>query len=446
MENIRKMYFLGIGGIGMSALARYFRNRGVEIHGYDRTATPLTRQLEQEGMSIHYEENLKLIPPGIDLVVYTPAVPATHRELVMFREMHFPIFKRAELLGWVSRNRRTIAVAGTHGKTTTSSIAAHLLRSAGIDCTAFLGGIALNFNSNFVDGKGAWMVAEADEYDRSFLQLQPEVAAILSMDADHLDIYGDPEAVMAQGYMAFSRQVKAGGALLVKSEWAGFFPDAGSFGVGVGDYRAEWKGIVEGHTLFDFFSPQGEVRNLRFPLPGKHNLENATAAMALALQTGLEAEALREGLAGFRGVKRRFERVVENKTVVYIDDYAHHPTELRAAIEAARAFYPGRRLTGIFQPHLYSRTRDFQDGFAEALDLLDVPVLLEIYPAREEPIPGVSSSMLLDKMKNPNRVLLQKDQVLGWIQENQTDVLLTLGAGDIDTLVDPIREILTARS
>ena len=446
LNTLHKIYFLGIGGIGMSALARYFRRRGVEIHGYDRTETPLTQALAGEGMHIHYSEDISRIPEGTDLVVYTPAIPADHRELVYFRENGYAVIKRAELLGMVSHASRTIAVAGTHGKTTTSSLLTWLLHSAGIDCTAFLGGIALDFGSNYVEGHSDWVVAEADEYDRSFLQLQPQMAAILSVDADHLDIYQDAVTMLEQGYLAFARRVRADGRLFVRHDLASYFknlPVATTYGVGAGAYRSEIRGVEDGKMVFDFFSPEGEIKGLRFTLPGRHNVENATVAVALALQAGADEKALREALATFKGIKRRFERVVEGE-VVYIDDYAHHPTELEATIEAARTMYPGRKLTGIFQPHLFSRTRDFQEGFAAALDKLDQPWLMEIYPAREKPIEGVNATLLLNQMHNPNKRLVNREEILDLLQEQRPEVLLTLGAGDIDTLVDPIRNWLQA--
>lgn len=436
------MYFIGIGGIGMSALARYFRRRGIEIYGYDKTETPLTQTLAREGMHIHYQDDPALIPDGIDLVAYTPAVPAAHKELVHFREKGYPVVKRAELLGMVSRASRTIAVAGTHGKTTTSSLLAYVLKTGGVDCTAFLGGIVLDFNSNYVEGSSDWVVAEADEYDRSFLQLQPRMAAILSMDADHLDIYGDPEAMLEQGYLAFAKKVSPEGKLFVRFDLLSHFsnlPHAAGYGVGGGEYRSTITGVEDGKMVFDYESPGINIRGIRLSLPGRHNVENATAVISLALEAGVQEDAIRHALANFKGIKRRFERVFENEQVVYVDDYAHHPAELEATIQAARVLYPGRRLTGIFQPHLYTRTRDFQEGFAAAMDTLDEPWLLEIYPAREEPIEGVNAALILSLMKNPNKRLIRKEDVLQTLAQHPVDVLLTLGAGDIDTLAEPLK-------
>lgn len=439
--DLKTLYFIGIGGIGMSALARYFRRRGADIHGYDKTPTPLTRALEQEGMHIHYSEDLSQIPAGVDLVAYTPAVPPQHKELVWFRENGYTVVKRSELLGMVSRASRTIAIAGTHGKTTTSSLLTYILRTGGIDCTGFLGGIVLDFGSNYVEGGSDWVVVEADEYDKSFLQLQPQMAAILSMDADHLDIYGDPAQMLEQGYLAFAKKVNTEGKLFVRHDLLAHFqnmPHTMGYGLDGGACSSVFCGVEDGKMVFDYTGPKGELKGLKLSLPGRHNVENATVAVSIALEVGVEENAIREALATFRGIKRRFERVFENERAVYIDDYAHHPAELEATINAARTLYPGRRLTGIFQPHLYTRTRDLQEGFAAAMDQLDEPWLLEIYPAREEPIPGVDAGLILRQMHNPDKRLLRKEQVLETLDDHPVDVLLTLGAGDIDMLVEPI--------
>jgi len=445
LQDIKKIYFIGIGGIGMSAIARYFLQRGVEVHGYDRTSTELTRALEAEGMQVHYEEDLSKIPAGVDLVVYTPAVPISHAEYQYFLSNGFPIKKRAEVLGILSRGMKTVAIAGTHGKTTTSSLTAHLLHSTGIDCTAFLGGIARNFESNYVLGSSDWMVVEADEFDRSFLHLHPDIASIMSMDADHLDIYGDAETLLETGFKAFAKQLKPGGTLWLQHSLTHQF-DAStpyrSFGVEGGDYQAHNIRVEKGYFVFDYTSPEGTIAGLRMPLPGRHNVENATVALSIALQLGASEADLRAGLEAFRGVKRRFEIIYRDGEVAFFDDYAHHPTELKAAIGAAKELFPGEKVTGIFQPHLFSRTRDFAEGFAEALDELDEIYLLEIYPARELPIPGVSSDMLIKLMKNHNVQLISKADLLPALQKNKPRVLLTLGAGDIDTLVEPIGQWL----
>jgi len=443
LENLHRVYFIGIGGIGMSALARYFNSRGAAVFGYDKTETTLTKTLVSEGMKIHYKEDLKYIPDHVDLVVYTPAVPDSHLELQYFRTEGYPVKKRAEVLGIISRNLKTIGVAGTHGKTTTSSIVAHVLRTGGIDCTAFLGGIAQNFESNFVWGKDNWAVIEADEYDRSFLHLTPDIAIVLSMDADHLDIYGEHDALKAT-FTEYISQTKSGGKVLVKS---GLPLQNGSkefvtFGIESGDYSAtNWK-VKNGFSTFDVKSPIDNISEAQFTMAGKHNSENAMAAIAVAQLLGIEQNTIKKALASFKGIKRRFERIYENEQVVYIDDYAHHPTELTAAINAARTLFPDRKITGIFQPHLYSRTQDFVDGFAAALDLLDQILLMDIYPARELPIEGVSSKIIFDKMKNPNCTLVTKATLMQELQNKELDVLLSLGAGDIDTFVQPIKSML----
>lgn len=451
MNEIKKVYFIGIGGIGMSAIARYFNSRGVAVFGYDKTSTTLTRTLEAEGMTIHYDENVDAIPEGVNLVVYTPAVPQTHAELVYFREQGFDIKKRAEVLGMLSQNHQTIAVAGTHGKTTTTSILTHLLKVGGVDCTAFLGGIANNFSSNFVDGKSNWMVVEADEYDRSFLQLSPDLAVILSMDADHLDIYGNPDSV-ANGFREFGQRLKPNGQLWLNQKWVtDYFKNeksaAGkewkSYGLETGDIYSDSIHVKNGCFLFDYHADNQYIGGLEFALPGKHNVENATVAVAIALALGVKTTLIREGLATFKGIKRRFEIVFRNDRQVYIDDYAHHPSELIAAIEAARDLNPGKKITGIFQPHLYSRTRDFMEGFADVLSVLDEIILLDIYPARELPIEGISSKVIFDKIENKNKTLATKADVLSILKERNLEVLMTLGAGDIDTLVEPIKNAMT---
>jgi UDP-N-acetylmuramate--alanine ligase len=442
IDQLKKVYFVGIGGIGMSALARYFKGLGAEVHGYDKTETTLTKKLAAEGMYIHYDEDVSQIPTGVDLVIWTPAVPKEHAELQYFLQHSIPLKKRAEVLGIISQNRRTVALAGTHGKTTTSALTAHLLRAGGVEAAAFLGGIAQNFQSNFVNGQSDWVVVEADEYDRSFLHLHPEIAVITSMDADHLDIYGDAAAVHDTGFLAFAKQVH--GTLYVQHSWMPYFDPAKvrSYGVDGGDYRAENLRVEAGYFVFDYKNPTQVIDNLKFPMPGHHNVENATAAISIALQLGLSPEAIRAGLLDFKGIKRRFEFIIRTEKTVYIDDYAHHPTELRAAIGAAKALFPGRKITGIFQPHLYTRTRDFLDGFAAALDELDEVLLLDIYPARELPIPGISSERILEKMSNSNKKLLHKADVINELKKQDIEILLTLGAGDIDTLVETVREWL----
>ncbi|MCA0237434.1 MAG: UDP-N-acetylmuramate--L-alanine ligase [Bacteroidetes bacterium] len=448
---IKKIYFIGIGGIGMSALARYFRLHGAEVHGYDRTETDLTRSLAAEGMHIHYEDDVAFIPENVDLVVFTPAVPKDHAELNWFLERGYPIKKRAEVLGIISRAKRCIAIAGTHGKTTTSTMTSHLMRACGIDATAFVGGISLNLGSNFVEGTSDWVVVEADEYDRSFLHLHPEIAVLNSIDPDHLDIYGTEEAVV-ESYKQFIRQIKPGGKLIyryglpiedVVAELRASGRQAFSFGIEEGDYEAFSVRVVEGQMAFGLHSTIFDWSDFRLNYPGKHNVLNATAAIAATLSAGGFSELLGVAVAGFQGVKRRFEYIVRRQDVVYIDDYAHHPAELEAAISAAKMLYPDRKITGIFQPHLFTRTRDFAEGFAAALDLLDECILLDIYPAREQPIPGITSATIANLMKNPNVNLINKKDLLNLLKTKDIQVLMTMGAGDIDTLIEPIKNLLT---
>lgn len=450
MHNLKKIYFLGIGGIGMSALARYFHKHGVEVHGYDRTETDLTRALVAEGMAVHYEDDPKQIPEGVDLVVYTPAVPKDHAELQWFQAHGYPIQKRAQVLGLISQSKKCVAVAGTHGKTTTSTMVAWLMRRAGVDATAFLGGLSANFGVNFVEGNSDWVVVEADEYDRSFLQLYPQVAIINSIDPDHLDIYGTPEAVV-EAYKQFARQIKPGGTLLYKhglplDELAAELRASGrhvmTFGIDGGDFEAYNLHVADGQMAFGLRSTIVDWSDLRLAYPGRHNVENATAALGAACVAGAFTPELPQALAEFKGVKRRFEYIVRTPAVVYVDDYAHHPAELQATIRAAKMLYPDRHLTGIFQPHLYSRTHDFAQEFAQALDELDTCVLLPIYPARELPMPGVTAHSILDKMTLKDRHLVEKQHLMDWLQQQQPKLILTMGAGDIDQMVKPIAAYL----
>ena len=453
LNTLKKIYFVGVGGIGMSALARYFNHLGVEVFGYDKTATTLTRKLEEEGIKIHYVDSVEMIPVGIEMVVFTPAIPDDHQELTHFRNRNFPIFKRAAVLGMISRSRKTIAIAGTHGKTTTSSIVAWILKYGGVDCTAFLGGIAQNFESNFVQGDSDWVVVEADEYDRSFLQLDPDISLITSMDADHLDIYGDKNQV-EESFHEFIKKSKDNGLILLNQsldprllndEREALYErmvEFEKYGLNATTYSAENLTVEDGFFVFDIKSPVENIERIKFTLPGKHNVENATGAIAIAQQLGISGSDIKMALANFKGVKRRFDFIYRDEKRTYIDDYAHHPTELKAAIQAAKDLFPKRKITGIFQPHLYSRTRDFVDGFAAALDELDEVYLLEIYPARELPIPGVSSQIIFDKMKNPLKYLRNKEDLLKQLKVDDIDILMTLGAGDIDRFVEPIKALL----
>ncbi|MEO7175156.1 MAG: UDP-N-acetylmuramate--L-alanine ligase [Saprospiraceae bacterium] len=445
LDKIRNIYFIGIGGIGMSGLARYFHAMGVNVAGYDRTESELTRNLAAEGMQIHYTEDLSQIPANVDLVVYTPAVPVTHLEYVHFQQNGFNIMKRSQVLGMISRSKKCIAIAGTHGKTTTSTIVTHLLRTCGLDVTAFLGGISVNLASNFVIGQSNWVVVEADEFDRSFLQLSPDIEVITSMDPDHLDIYGSEEE-MQRAYVEFGERAKSGGKILLadqieeafKADFDGENIALTTYGYRCGIYQSEHLKVEGGKMTFDFHSPKGSYSHLVFPLPGQHNVQNATAAIAIAQELGMEESGIREGLASFKGVHRRFEIVYQSDTQVLVDDYAHHPKELEAAIAAMRLLYPERTILGAFQPHLYSRTQDFAAGFAASLDMLDIAILLPIYPARELPIPGVSSQMILDLMQSENKHLVEREDLVAFIQAQEADAMMILGAGDIDLLIPAV--------
>jgi UDP-N-acetylmuramate--alanine ligase len=457
MSNISTIYFVGIGGIGMSAIARYFAAHGKVVAGYDRTETPLTRTLQEEGMDIHYEDNIQLLPSKIDLVVYTPAVPANHHELLHLRALGIPVMKRAEVLGLISNGQQSIGVAGTHGKTTTSVLLSHILKTAGLDISAFLGGISVDYHTNCLIGKSDVVVLEADEYDRSFLHLHPYIASVASMDPDHLDIYGDKNTMVA-AYKAYASGIQNGGALIIRENLKHAFSADEladfrekniqfiTFGQDAGDVRIENMHASNGMFVFDYKGPGGHFAKLNLSLPGRHNVENAVVAVTIALLLGVEESAIRTALFSFRGIKRRFERIVDTGDIVYIDDYAHHPSELEAAIDAARTLYPGRRITGIFQPHLFTRTRDFAEGFAAALDKLDEVILMDIYPARELPIAGVDAGIIFNKMKNKYKQWLPGNQVLKAVHDMHPEVLMTLGAGDIDLLIPDLKEMLKQSS
>lgn len=444
-NSIKKAYFVGIGGIGMSAIARFFNSRGIEVFGYDKTLTELTQQIENEGITVFYNDEVSGIPKGIDIVIYTPAIPKSSQILNYFLDNDFVVMKRAAILGVISRSKSVIGIAGTHGKTTTSTIVTHLLKVGKVDCSGFLGGIAHNFESNYVHGETDYVVVEADEFDRSFLHLQPTIAAVMSMDADHLDIYGD-ETVMHDSFREYVGQTKAGGFVFYKADLPLNLKEKDgitvqTFGVEEGDFQAYNLHVENGFFVFDLKSPIENIENIKVTLPGKHNIENATVAIAIAQTLGVSEELIRAGLLTFKGIKRRFEFVIREADKVLIDDYAHHPTELKAAISAAKTLYPNEKIVGVFQPHLFSRTKDFVDGFAEALDMLDETVLLDIYPARELPIENVTSQIILDKMTNSNKRILSKSDLLENYPKSDTKVILMLGAGDIDRLVEPIKRI-----
>ena len=456
-----KLYFIGIGGIGMSALARYFISRGCTVSGYDKTITPLTKKLEAEGIAIHYEDNTALIPKDVQLVVYTPAVPKDHKELAWYKEHGFEILKRSEVLGIISKNSFNICVGGTHGKTTISTMIAHLLRDTGYGCNAFLGGISVNYNTNFWSNERNTCVIEADEYDRSFLQLSPDIAIISSMDADHLDIYGTEQALQ-DAFVAFGSKVKKGGVLINKFglKRGGELKADRHFTYSqqnnsADSYAANIR-MINGGYEFDVMMKDAMLADVVLHMGGMHNVENAVAAITTAHLLEIEHKKIKAAVASFKGIKRRFEYIIAPSSggeVIFIDDYAHHPAELKALITGAKALFSGKKCTVIFQPHLYSRTKDLADGFAESLDLADEVLLLPIYPARELPIEGVSSNTILSRMKNENKRIVSKEELLKYIKEkfvpglnNEfTEVLITAGAGDIDALVQPIKEILEKR-
>lgn len=452
-KGIHKVFFLGIGGIGMSALARWFRHEGYPVAGYDKTPSPLTEELEKEGMQITFEDKVDTIPaefttiPEEVLVVWTPAIPKDS-VLLNFFQAHYQLKKRSEVLGMITRDLYTIAVAGTHGKTSTSSLIAHLLKSAGKPVVAFLGGITQNYQSNLIlPGKSKEdpiVVVEADEFDRSFLRLHPNEAVLTSVDPDHLDIYGD-ESTILDGFRDFLRLLDKKGKLYLQSHaWYRLGENLGTsagireYGLRSNSIHAENIIARPGSFQFDYIGIKAQIKSLELHIPGFHNVENALAAIAIAVDHGLTEEQIRAGIKSFRGVKRRFEIHSSAPGHIYIDDYAHHPEEIKACLSSVRAMYPTQRLTVIFQPHLFSRTRDFAAGFSESLSLADEVVLLDIYPARELPIPGVNSEMLLEGIKANKKTLINKDQVMDYLKESRPEVLVTMGAGDIDRLVPGI--------
>ncbi len=452
-SNIQAVYFLGIGGIGMSAIARYYQTLGYLVAGYDKTPSPLIDELQSLGIEVIFDDSVKAIPESITskelnevLWVYTPAIPAKHPQFVSLQKKGAKFLKRAELLGQITEGKTTLAVAGTHGKTTTSTLLAYLLRVGGVDCTAFLGGISTNYGVNYLEAQNvesSLIVVEADEFDRSFLQLKPNKAIITSADADHLDIYGGPEA-FREGFEAFAKLLPSDGMLIQKSGLD--LPSMArnySYSVeGTGEYRAENIRIINGAYIFDLITNDTRIHDLELGLPGRHNMENAVAAAAIALSMGVNRDDLAKGLASFKGVKRRFEYILKNEWNVYLDDYAHHPAELKACISSVKELYPKEKICGIFQPHLYSRTRDFMDAFAESLSLLDTCILMPIYAAREEPIDGIDSEALLEKVKCKTKLVLDPEAVVAYIKEHQPKITLTLGAGDIDRIVPKIKEVL----
>ncbi len=453
LENISSLYFIGAGGIGMSALVRYFLFKGKRVGGYDKTPSDLTEQLNKEGAEIHYEDNVDLIKEIYKdkentLIVMTPAVPEDHSELTYFRNNGFSILKRAQLLGEITKTSRGLCISGTHGKTTTSSLTAHLLKQSHIDCNAFLGGILKNYNSNMLlSDKSDLTVIEADEYDRSFHQLLPYMAVITSADPDHLDIYGTKEAY-EESFAYFTSLIRPGGVLLMRKgvpviprlqKDVRLYTYSAEDG---GDFHAENIRIGNGEIIFDYVSSEERIESIHLGVPLKINIENAIAAIAIARLNDAFPEEIKRAVASFQGAKRRFDFYLKTDDIVLIDDYAHHPEELKSSISSVKELYPDRKLTVIFQPHLYSRTNDFYKEFAKSLSLADEVILLDIYPAREEPIPGVTSQIILDEVTCPQKQLSSKNDLLGKIDKNKLDVVLMAGAGDIDRLVIPVKEKL----
>jgi UDP-N-acetylmuramate--alanine ligase len=455
MEDLHIVHFLGIGGIGMSALARWFHHAGKQVSGYDLTPSPLTRELEALGIAISYVDTVESIPEQMvkareqGLVVYTPAIPKDHQQYNYFKSENYNLLKRSAVLGLITNSLSSIAVAGTHGKTTTSSMVAHLLKNADHNVNAFVGGIMTNYNSNLLVGDhDSWAVVEADEYDRSFLQLSPKMAIVTSIDADHLDIYGD-RSVMQDSFNAFIAKIAHGGQLFVNQRVADQlvlpqYVTTTTYGLDAGDIHATNVKISDGLFQFDV-SGKLEIRGVQLALPGFHNVENALAAIGVVSELGYDAETIKAGFAAYRGVKRRFEYIVRDGEVVFIDDYAHHPSEIASLIKSVRAVYPRKKITTIFQPHLFSRTRDFIDEFAAELSKSDEVVLMEIYPAREMPITGIDSALLLSKITNDNKQLVSKADLVDWVDHHDIEVLLTVGAGDIDRLVTPIAKLINER-
>jgi UDP-N-acetylmuramate--alanine ligase len=456
MTSWKNIYFVGIGGIGMSALARWFKANGYNVAGYDKTMTVLVQRLIEEGIEVTLEDRIESIPaafsaePQQTLIIYTPAVPVQHKQMNYFKQENFLILKRSQVLGLLTKNLRTIGVAGTHGKTTTSSLVAHILKYANVNSTAFLGGITQNYGTNLLlnepteNLEEVFCVVEADEFDRSFLTLFPEIAIVTSTDADHLDIYGKHEAVL-ESFRDFVSQIDDAGVLfmregleLASSTNAKVF----TYSLHSGAYHAADIRIEKSRFVFDLIYPGGKIDHVAMKIPGYHNIENSIAASAVALYAGVSPEQLKEALETYRGVKRRFEYQLEEEGKIYIDDYAHHPAEIEAFLSSVKGLYPGRHVTAIFQPHLFSRTRDFADGFAESLSIADRLLLLEIYPARELPIEGVSSDIIFKNVTIADKHLVAKDNVLTVLDGLDTDIVVTIGAGDIDTLVQPVRDLL----
>ena len=453
INTIKAVYFIGAGGIGMSALVRYFLSKGKHVAGYDKTPSELTHKLEEEGANIHYEENVSLIPdtckdPDSTLVVYTPAIPADHKELCHFRENNFEIHKRAQVLGMITRTEKGICVAGTHGKTTTSTMAAYLIDHSHVGCNAFLGGISKNYDTNLLlSEKSEFVVIEADEFDRSFHWLTPYATVVTATDSDHLDIYGTHEAYL-ESFRKYTSLIRPDGFLVIK-KGLDLIPDVQpgvtvyTYSATDGDFHAENIRIGNGEIFFDYISPLGNIKDIQLGVPVYVNIENGVAAMALAQLCGVTGEEIKAAMPGFAGVDRRFDFKIKNDHIVFLSDYAHHPAEIRQSVSSIRTLYPERKITAIFQPHLYTRTRDFYKDFADSLSLLDEVILLDIYSAREKPIPGVTSQLIYDNLRpGIEKTMCSKEELLDVLKTRKTEVLITLGAGDIDNYVPQIYEML----
>ena len=451
LTHIKNIYFIGIGGIGMSALARYFNTQGVKVSGYDKTPTLLTDDLVKEGIKIHFEDDIHQIDKDATVIVYTPAIPANHGELNYYRDHGYNVVKRSDVLQWVTENAFTIGIAGTHGKTTTTSMTAHILRHTGFGCNAFLGGIASNYNTNFWSHEKNVVVVEADEYDRSFLKLSPNIAVITAVDPDHLDIYGTAEEVL-KAFGQYADKIKPGGILIQKmgttvdTQLNNKTIQTYGYDKNNASYHTQNLKVVDGSYIFDIVHPGGILKDVVLNMGGLHNVENATAAIAIALILGIDENKIKLAVADFKGVKRRFEYKVKTANKVLIDDYAHHPEELNALIAGVRSIYPGEKMVLVFQPHLYSRTQDQCDGFVATLDQADEVILLPIYPARELPIPGVTSEMLLRKMTLSNKKIMSKEELLNWAKNTSDKLIVMAGAGDIDACIIKVQAILNSAS
>jgi len=450
IDNIQKVYFVGIGGIGMSALARFFNERGAAVKGYDRTETELTNSLKNEGIEIHFEDSIDALDKETQLVVYTPAIPSGHKELNWYRDNNYPVYKRSDVLQWITESMFAITVAGTHGKTTVSTMIAHILRDTGFGCNAFLGGISANYGKNYWGSENKVAVIEADEYDRSFLKLKPDVAVLTAMDADHLDIYGDLET-MEEAFIQYTKNIKPNGSLWSKHGLKhGSKLQAGhKFTYSLQNdaataYASEIR-LNKGGYIFNVTGNGWTIEDVHLNIGGMHNVENVTVAIAVAKQMEIDGDLIRQAVANFKGVKRRFEYIIKDEKRVFIDDYAHHPEELAALIKSAKALFPDKRCVVAFQPHLFSRTKDFADGFAHSLDMADEVLLLDIYPARELPMEGVSIKTITERMANPNHTVLSKEGLVEYAAVAPIELLITAGAGDIDKLVQPMKEAILNR-